>query len=140
MKRKLKDKIIMATCVLLLSIVSVMALEEFSSPEGTFMKIESQEELFNVVSGLNLSDNSSVYLMIPESSALLSQDNELRKSGGHNCELILRGGAKRINKKILRSVCCYCNCTDIGGPYFSDCGGTCPSLGCGSCTPEGCCE
>ena len=35
----------MTTCILLLRIVPVMSLEEFSSPEGKVVKVESQEEL-----------------------------------------------------------------------------------------------
>jgi len=62
MKRK-KGYIIIAT--LLLSITSVMALEEFSSPEGKVVRVESQEELFDLVSGLNLSSTNPVYLVIP---------------------------------------------------------------------------
>jgi hypothetical protein len=65
MKRK-KGYIIIAT--LLLSITSVMALEEFKSPAGTFMKVESQEELSNLVSGLNPSSTNPIYLILPRPS------------------------------------------------------------------------
>ena len=65
MKKK-RGYIIIAT--LLLSITSVMALEEFSSPEGKVVKIESPEELSNMVSGLNPSSTNPIYLILPRPS------------------------------------------------------------------------
>ena len=60
-----KKCLIAIICLLLLGITYVTALEEFSSSEGKVVKIESQDELFNVVSGLDLNTTNPVYLMIP---------------------------------------------------------------------------
>lgn len=132
MKRK-KGYIIIAT--LLLSITSVMALEEFKSPAGTFMKVESQEELMQLAESLNSTENGTkllqaIYVMIPTPTINSTPENEKRCKG--DCT---PGGVQAI-------LCCCCNGTANGGRYHTNCGSVqnvCPSIDCGDIPQEGCC-
>ena len=84
-----------------------MALEEFSSPEGTFMKIESQEELMQLAESLNSTENGTkllhaIYVMIPTPTINSTPENE--RGCKANCS---SGGVQAI-------LCCCCNGTAIG--------------------------
>ncbi len=119
MRRK-SEYLSTAICVLLLSIASVTALEEFSNPEGTFMKIESQEELFNVVSELNLSSTNPVYLVLPR----LAEPTVGKCVGCRNS----------IDPRTTCDCCFHCITYDGHNE-----GSTCPSPHPGCKATKGCC-
>lgn len=57
-------------CLLLLGSIIAVALEKFESPEGKVVEVKSQEELASLASGLNLSCNNTIYIIVPTSSML----------------------------------------------------------------------
>jgi hypothetical protein len=140
MNRKL-DYIVIA--ILLLSIAPAIALEEFSSPEGKVVKIESQEELTRIIEGINLTENAMVFLIIPVSSGQSREcagviEESSNSSKNFDCVNNLLTYAvcttcKQNNslKDASGKVCCCCrkkSNDDLSGTY---CDKTCPSWNCG---------
>lgn len=65
-----KSYMAMVAWLLFLGSIHAMAFEEFDSPEGKIVQIKSQEYLVLLMSELNLSDNDSIFIVVPTSSAL----------------------------------------------------------------------
>ena len=120
MNRKL-DCIVIA--ILLLSIAPAIALEEFSSPEGTFMKIESQEELLELANELDLNDCYPVYLMV--TTQLSSPQDKMSIS--HKCQTCNDQPSKNV-PRTKKKICCEffgendkCHKVDVCGDSAINC-------------------
>ena len=80
---------ILVTCLVLFSSTHAMASDDGGEPKYTIVEIKSSEELVFLLSETNLSNNNTVYLLIPTSTNVSAQDVRNEKNiteSGNNCK------------------------------------------------------
>ncbi len=104
--------------------IHAIASEEFESPGGKVVKIESLKELVLLMSKIDLSETNPVYMMIPiltDSPQDEAHSDTISKEGGVSCGTSC-GNASCTDK-------CPCNTNKLG--RWSCCGDN-------DCCPTGC--
>lgn len=127
--------VIASLCLLLLSINFGLAFEEFSCPEGTFLKIESQEELTRIIECINLTENATAFLIIPVSSgqsrecAGVSDSSKNFERINNQSAYVVCTTCKQNNslKDASGKVCCCCRDKDENDLTGTFCDTTCPA-------------
>jgi hypothetical protein len=66
--------IVIAACLVFMGCIHAWTFETFDSLEGKVIEIKHQEEFASLMSGIDWSNNSTIYVMLP---ALLQEDSAL---------------------------------------------------------------